>query len=150
MSNLQNLLHHKTNRFHPQEFRIEMAETRPETLDQMARVGGVGATKLERYGATFLQVITGEAAHAPHPQRRKLAGRAAGAIFDQLIEAQAELARGQMGTEKYLSCTHSTIRQIAERRPDSLDDLARIPGMGDLKVERFGSAFLDVIRGSEC
>ena len=129
---------------------IEMAETRPETLDQMARVGGVGATKLDRYGATFLQVITGEAAHAPHPQRRKLAGRAAGAIFDQLMEAQAELARGQMGTEKYLSCTHSTIRQIAERRPDSLDDLARIPGMGDLKVERFGPAFLDVIRGSEC
>jgi ATP-dependent DNA helicase RecQ len=55
-----------------------------------------------------------------------------------------------MGTEKYLSCTHSTIRQIAERRPDTLEELARIQGMGDLKVERFGPAFLDVIRGSEC
>jgi len=29
---------------------IEMAETRPHTLDDLARVGGVGAAKLERYG----------------------------------------------------------------------------------------------------
>ena len=129
---------------------IEMAETRPGTLDQMAKVGGVGATKLDRYGAMFLQVITGEATQAAHPQRRKLAGRDAGPIFDQLMQTQAGLARGEMGTEKYLSCTHSTIRQIAERRPDSLEDLARIQGMGELKVERFGPAFLDVIRESEC
>ncbi len=39
---------------------IEMAETRPATLDQMAKIGGVGATKLEKYGAAFLAVITGE------------------------------------------------------------------------------------------
>ncbi|MGB3556206.1 MAG: DNA helicase RecQ, partial [Jannaschia sp.] len=53
---------------------IEMAETRPATLDAMARISGIGATKLERYGATFLSVITGEAPDAPHPARRKLAG----------------------------------------------------------------------------
>jgi ATP-dependent DNA helicase RecQ len=40
---------------------IEMAEKRPQTLDDMARIGGVGATKLERYGAAFLEVIAGAA-----------------------------------------------------------------------------------------
>jgi hypothetical protein len=30
---------------------IEMAETRPQSLDEIARISGVGATKLERYGA---------------------------------------------------------------------------------------------------
>ncbi len=124
---------------------IEMAETRPATLDQMARVSGVGATKLERYGATFLQVITGDAPAHEHPQRRKLAGREAGPIYDQLMQAQMDLARGDMGTEKYLSCTNSTLRQIAERRPGSLEDLARIKGMDEIKAERFGPAFLDVL-----
>ncbi len=124
---------------------IEMAETRPATLDQMARVSGVGATKLERYGATFLQVITGDAPAHEHPQRRKLAGREAGPIYDQLMQAQMDLARGDMGTEKYLSCTNSTLRQIAERRPGSLEDLARIKGMDEIKAARFGPAFLDVL-----
>jgi hypothetical protein len=53
---------------------IEMAETRPHTLDEFARIGGVGAAKLERYGAAFLAVISGEAAAPAHPARRKLAG----------------------------------------------------------------------------
>ena len=45
---------------------IEMAETRPPDLDDMARIGGVGAKKLEQYGDAFLEVINGEAEqHAP-------------------------------------------------------------------------------------
>src|SRR6056297_2353477 len=124
---------------------IEMAETRPANLDAMARIGGVGATKLERYGAAFLEVITG-AAQDVHPTRRKLAGRAAGEVYDQLIEVQRDLSRGDCGTLKPLSCTHSTLRQIAERQPATLDALERLPGMGPQKAERFGPAFLDVLR----
>ncbi|MGR3460350.1 MAG: DNA helicase RecQ [Roseovarius sp.] len=124
---------------------IEMAETRPADLDAMARIGGVGATKLERYGAAFLEVING-AAEEVHPIRRKLAGRAAGEVYDRLIEVQRDLARGDCGTLRPLSCTHSTLRQIAERQPATLEALERLPGMGPQKAERFGPAFLDVLR----
>ncbi len=123
---------------------IEMAETRPATLDAMARIGGVGAKKLEQYGALFLEVITG-AAEVMHPTRRKLAGRPEGALYDRLAEVSRDLARGECGTLRPLSCTRSTLRQIAERRPASLDALERVPGMGPQKTERFGAAFLDVI-----
>jgi ATP-dependent DNA helicase RecQ len=124
---------------------IEMAETRPANLDAMARVGGVGATKLDRYGAAFLEVING-AAEVVHPTRRKLAGRAAGEVYDRLIETQRDLSRGDCGTLRPLSCTHSTLRQIAERRPLTIEALERVPGMGPQKAERFGAAFLDVLR----
>ncbi|RYH10942.1 DNA helicase RecQ [Tropicimonas sp. IMCC6043] len=124
---------------------IEMAERRPATLDAMAGVSGVGATKLERYGAAFLEVITGAAAEEMHPARRQIAGRGSAPVFDRLQEIQLDLARGADGAGKYLSCTHSTLRQIAERRPGTLDDMARIPGMGAQKAERFGAAFLEVL-----
>ncbi|TAG10715.1 MAG: ATP-dependent DNA helicase RecQ, partial [Rhodobacterales bacterium] len=68
------------------------------------------------------------------------------ALFDRLAEVQLELSRGEDGTGKYLSCTHSTLRQIAERRPSTLSELHDIQGMGELKVERFGAAFLAVLR----
>ncbi|MEL6952991.1 MAG: DNA helicase RecQ [Pseudomonadota bacterium] len=125
---------------------IEMAETRPRTLDDMAKISGVGAMKLERYGAEFLAVITGESPPEMHPARRKLAGRGSGPIFDQLHDAQTELSRGEDGAGKFLNCTQSTLRHVAERKPDSLDDLARIPGMGPAKAERFGEAFLEILR----
>ena len=123
---------------------IEMAERRPRTLDDMAHISGVGAKKLERDGAAFLEVIAGEAARI-HPARLRLAGRAAGTLFDRLMAAQADLARGEDGTGKYLSCTHAMLRRIAETRPATLAELDRIGGMGSQKLDRFGVAFLDIL-----
>ncbi len=123
---------------------IEMAETRPQTLDQMARISGVGAKKLERYGRDFIGVINSDAAQM-HPMRRKMAGKPQGALFDRLLDLQNQLQRGEDGTLKPLSCTHSTLRHIAERRPATLSELERLPGMGAREVERFGTAFLDVL-----
>ena len=124
---------------------IEMAEKRPKTLDEMARINGVGIKKLEQYGRLFLETINGEADKI-HPVRRKLAGRAAGDIYDRLMAAQADLVRGETGGGKYLSCPPGTLRQIAERRPATVADLARIPGMSETRLERFGAAFLDVVQ----
>ena len=130
----------------PDRTLIEMAEKRPMTLDEMMGITGVGAKKLESYGALFLSVITGADTAALHPARKALVGRDAGALFDRLAEVQLTLSRGDDGTGKYLSCTHSTLRQIAERRPSTLGEMQAIQGMGDLKTDRFGTAFLEVLR----
>ena len=128
---------------------IEMAETRPATLDAFAGISGVGATKLERYGARFLAVITGVEAAPAHPARRALAGREAGEVFDRLEAAMQRLSRGEDGTGKFLTCTQTTLRAIAERRPRTAAELARVQGMGDAKVERFGAAFLALLAGDQ-
>ncbi|SCM69530.1 DNA helicase RecQ [Donghicola eburneus] len=122
---------------------IEMAERRPSNLDEMARISGVGAKKLERYGTDFLEVINGEAA-ALHPSRRKLAGRSAANLYDALLEAQADLLRGSDGLDKPLSCSASQLAKIAELRPRDNQTLVRL--LGDRRAERFGEAFLDVLR----
>ncbi|MCV6585838.1 MAG: DNA helicase RecQ [Marinibacterium sp.] len=124
---------------------IEMAETRPATLDDLARVGGVGAKKLERYGREFLQVITG-AAEDQHPARRKLAGRAEGGVYDQLLAVQADLTRGPDGTDKPLSCSASQLARVARLHPDDSAGLERV--LGDRRADRFGAAFLDVLRAA--
>tara|TARA_R110002020_G_scaffold206021_2_gene410844 strand:+ start:13887 stop:15935 length:2049 start_codon:yes stop_codon:yes gene_type:complete len=122
---------------------IEMAETRPVNLDQMARISGIGAKKLESYGAAFLEVINGEA-EMMHPQRRKLAGRNAGSVYDQLLEVQAQLSRGALGTDKPLSCSASLLAKVAQMHNADASGIERI--LGDKRAERFGAAFLDVLR----
>ena len=122
---------------------IEMAETRPATMDQMAGIGGVGAKKLESYGSEFLQVITGDVTEASHPARRKLSGRNAGRLYDQLLEVQAELQRGPDGTDKPMSCSASLLAKIAAMRPKEISSITRL--LGDKRAERFGPAFLEVL-----
>lgn len=122
---------------------IEMVETRPQTLDQMARIGGVGAKKLERYGTAFLDIIAGEAQAPAHPVRRKLAGRAEGAIYDRLLEAQARLARGDTGTGKPMSCSAAQLAKVAALRAPDMSALSGV--LGERHAERFGAAFLDVL-----
>ncbi|NOD63938.1 DNA helicase RecQ [Ruegeria sp. HKCCD6109] len=127
----------------PDRTLIEMAEKRPATLDEMARVGGVGAKKLERYGDTFLEVIAG-AVEAVHPARRKLAGRGQGEIYDRLLEVQSQLSRGPDGIDKPLTCSASQLAKVAQMRPDDPRGIETV--LGDRRHERFGAAFLDVLR----
>ncbi|MEO1789941.1 MAG: RecQ family ATP-dependent DNA helicase, partial [Pseudomonadota bacterium] len=128
----------------PDRTLIEMAETRPDSLDSMARISGVGAKKLERYGAAFLEVITGDAVEEQHPSRRKLAGRDEGVVYDRLMEVQAQLARGETGHDKPLSCSASLLARVAQMRPTDPGALARL--LGDRRADRFGPAFLEVLR----
>ena len=122
---------------------IEMAEARPRDLDAMAGISGVGAKKLDTYGDAFLEVINGEALQV-HPTRRKLAGRDAGQVYDQLLQVQADLARGAAGTDKPLSCSASLLAKVAQLRNADETALSRL--LGERRADRFGTAFLDVLR----
>ncbi len=121
---------------------IEMAETRPDSLDAMARVNGVGNKKLERYGREFLEVITGEAV-ALHPKRRALAGQDRGSVYDRLMAAQTELLRGPEGIDKPLSCSAAQLAKVARMR--RADEGALVSLIGERRAERFGPAFLEIL-----
>lgn len=49
----------------PDSTLLEMLRSQPASMADMGRVSGVGARKLERYGAAFLEVLAGEAQVAP-------------------------------------------------------------------------------------
>ena len=124
---------------------IEMAECRPKNLGDMAVLSGIGAKKLERYGLAFLSVITGQKENV-HPSRRKMAGRPEAEVFDQLLKAQQTLERGPLKVDKPLSCSRKTLTNIAKIRPANLNELSQIPGMTNAQIERFGSAFIEILQ----
>ncbi len=124
---------------------IEMAEKRPMTLDDMARIGGVGAKKLESYGNAFLEVIAGEA-QPLHPQRRKLAGRNEGDVYDRLLAVQSELQRGPHGADKPMSLSASMLAKVAQLRGADSHAIERL--IGEKYAERFGDAFLEVLESA--
>ena len=104
-----------------------MAQKRPKNFDEMAKISGIGSKKLDTYGAAFLEVIAGEVQEM-HPSRKKFAGRNEGTVYDQLLEVQADLMRGECGTEKPMSCSASLLAKIAELKPRDAVSMNRILG----------------------
>ena len=124
---------------------VEMAQRRPLNLDEMSQINGVGTKKLEKFGTIFLAVINGEVDHM-HPLRQKLAGAKEGELYDLLLAVQSDLTRGSLGVDKPLSCSTSLLSKIAKLKPRSLDEMAKI--IGPKKTDRFGAAFLDVLKNA--
>jgi len=67
------------------------------------------------------------------------------ALFDRLREVRTRIAR-ERGVPPYVIFHDTTLRQLAERRPQTLDDLHDIYGVGVKKAADFGDDFLDAIR----
>jgi ATP-dependent DNA helicase RecQ (EC 3.6.1.-) len=129
----------------PDRTLIEMVAAMPATLDEFAQLPGVGAKKLEKFGKTFLAVINGSSGTDLHPARLKLAGREGGGLYDRLLAAQVDLARGDDGAGKPMSCSATMLAKLAAQRPGDQDGLSRILGEG--KAERFGARFLEILNG---
>jgi ATP-dependent DNA helicase RecQ len=66
-------------------------------------------------------------------------------LFDVLRTVRLRLAR-QRGVPPYVIFHDTTLREMAERRPSTIDDLHEIYGVGIRKAADFGGDFLQAIR----
>jgi ATP-dependent DNA helicase RecQ len=67
-------------------------------------------------------------------------------LFESLRAARRQIA-AEAGVPPYVVFHDSTLREIAEARPQSLGELARIQGVGETKLRRYGDAMLAAIAG---
>ena len=65
-------------------------------------------------------------------------------LFDALRECRKQIA-DELDLPPYVIFHDATLRQMAEHRPQTEADLLSISGVGEAKLERYGSAFLEVI-----
>ncbi len=87
------------------------------------------------------------------PKRTRRRGRKAAEyphdpLFEALRARRRDLAR-EAGVPPYVIFHDSTLREMAELKPTTLHALARVSGVGAAKLERYGEAFVAVIRGWE-
>ena len=131
-----------------------------DDVEEERRVFHVALTRAARS-----VVVLGDAA-APSPFLAELAGTAdkpavrerAAAVpkvappgdspaFDALRAWRTEIARRDK-VPPYVVMSDAHLRGIAERRPTSLRELAACPGIGPLKLERYGDDILAVVERS--
>jgi ATP-dependent DNA helicase RecQ len=70
----------------------------------------------------------------------------AGGLFEALRAWRAAIARAQ-GVPPYVIFHDTVLREIAAVRPESLDELGQIKGVGASKLQRYGADVLGVVTG---
>jgi len=66
------------------------------------------------------------------------------ALFERLRVVRRELA-DEAGVPAYIVFGDKVLLEMVARRPGSPRELLQVPGVGEAKLERYGSAFLDVL-----
>jgi ATP-dependent DNA helicase RecQ len=67
------------------------------------------------------------------------------ALFEKLRAVRKRLADAE-GVPAYIVFSDAALRGMASRRPHSEGDLLQVPGVGPVKLERYGNAFLEALR----
>ncbi|QOJ32799.1 MAG: DNA helicase RecQ [Gammaproteobacteria bacterium] len=106
---------------------------RGETTLQLARPARK-AKAAARSGATTGHAVELAAADRP--------------LFEALRSLRRELAASQ-GVPPYVVFGDVTLVEMSQARPRDPEALLRITGVGQVKLERYGAAFLEVLRGHE-
>jgi ATP-dependent DNA helicase RecQ len=65
-------------------------------------------------------------------------------LFEALREARRELAAAA-GVPPYVVFHDSTLREIAQRKPQTLAELSEVQGVGAAKLDRYGQAVLAAV-----
>ena len=65
-------------------------------------------------------------------------------LFDALRKLRKEIADRE-GVPAYVVFSDASLRQMVERKPQTRSGLLAVSGVGKVKLERYGSEFLDAL-----
>ncbi|WP_349573357.1 DNA helicase RecQ [Azotobacter salinestris] len=142
---------------------LEMLRSRPRSLSEMARVSGVGARKLERYGEAFLEVLN-KVGDAPKPVtdlRHELASLARAGMTPAQIARQLDcteknvysllaeaIGRRQLSLEQALDLSEELLGEIHDAFLDGDGELPPVAALAEQFAGRVPSGVLHCVRAA--
>ncbi|MNQ34340.1 ATP-dependent DNA helicase RecQ [compost metagenome] len=142
---------------------LEMLRSKPGSLTEMARVSGVGARKLERYGDAFLEVLGGNA-EAPRvvlDLRHELVSLARAGMTPLQIASQLKcseknvysllaeaIGRQQLSLEQALDLPEELLGEIQDAFLDGEGELPSVAEVSELFVGRAEDGVLYCVRAA--
>lgn len=87
----------------------------------------------------------GQQATAAKVGSEKIEIPAGGDLFEQLRQVRMALSK-LYHVAPFIICSDATLTSMVRRKPETLEGMRSVSGMGEIKTARYGEAFLQVIR----
>ena len=66
-------------------------------------------------------------------------------MYQELRSIRNEIAK-KFGIQPYMVFNNLSLKDMAEKQPQTIDEFKKIKGAGDIKAQQFGEIFLAVIK----
>lgn len=141
----------------PDDVLVELATVRPGTERELDGVVNPKSAMRRRHGRSFLtRIAAGVADTSPLPERPqrqeeertkvpwriRLRGRAADRVFADLKTWRNEVIARDATLSSFSVASNGTLRWVAQMRPRTLEELARVPEVRRWQVRDFGEEIL--------
>ena len=139
-----------------------VAEAEPSTPEALLEVPGVTPRLLDRFGAPLAELLRAHAegatgpgpSSAPRPRGAQPRPKAAlddptpeqSELYGRLRALRSRLAK-ELNQPAYCVFADRTLIEIARAHPTTESEMLAVSGVGPAKLEKFGEAFLRVLRG---
>lgn len=116
------------------------------------KVGEYRVVSLSEYGAQIIRERLSVSIHAKRLEERKRASKkttkvVTGAFelstFERLRTLRSEIAK-ENGIPPYVVFSDKTLKEMAEKLPQDKEAMLDVSGVGEVKFERYGEAFLEL------
>lgn len=126
---------------------LEIARTRPHTIDELSRIRIVPRVLVERSGRDILDAVAaGEAVPEPDLPRFPRGQRwPKDAEYEDRVEQlrrMRESAATRLDMDPGVLCSRDRLEAIARAQPRSLDELRAVPGLRNWQIEALGGDLL--------
>ena len=132
--------------------RIELLE-RAGYLETDPVHGGIDTTPKAAnvlfHGEQVLTRIRRSPLTEPEPQKKPAAAASADEALLAALKALRFCLAQEQGVPAYIVFSNATLLDMAAKRPGSMQELLDVSGVGRVKAERYGAAFLNEIRQYE-
>lgn len=135
------------------EVLLEIARTRPRSIEELGAIKGMPRGILDSRGRVILDgVARGEAVpEAELPRFPRSPRWERDPDFDVRVgalKAVRDAAAQRLDLDPGVLCSRDRLESIARRQPTTLEELAEVPGIRRWQVLELGDAFLDAMQGS--
>ncbi|MEO8393932.1 MAG: HRDC domain-containing protein, partial [Chloroflexota bacterium] len=126
---------------------VAIAQAAPTSLIDLSQVEGMSPTQMRRYGRVMLDAVSaGIRAKTPTPPPPD---PPADPFVVERYTALREWRKAralERGVESDVIISKDALWTLAERAPDSLDDMDEVRGLGPWRLGAYGAEILEVIR----
>ena len=134
------------------KFSIEVKETmKGEYYLSSLKIDADSVEEMERLIELILPKVThriakqnSEKTEVNKPENKVFLSANDRELYEYLRKARNDESR-RLGIKPFMICSNKTLKYIATERPSNVEEMLQIYGMGEVKIEQYGTLFLQAI-----
>lgn len=125
----------------------ELVLKRPNTREELLAITGFSDAKVNRYGDDIIKIIQEDVGNKVNDDY-EFSSLEVSSLEEELKEFR-RVKSIEENIKPYIIYTNQQLQELVDNKPTNKEELLQMNGFGEVKVEKYGDAIIEIIKRSE-